>query len=95
MSLWLSFRVWPTGSPRPFRPEPKTFSFIGSLPALNEGISHITRLYLKKLKELKKLERYRQAVLAGSQVFVRAGQQVSGWENKRYMFASSADIPAS
>jgi hypothetical protein len=50
---------------------------------------------LKKLKELKKLEWYRQAVLAGSQVFVRAGQQVSGWENKRYMFASSADIPAS
>ena len=93
--MWLSFRAWLTGNLRPFRPELKTSSFIGLLPAPNEGISHITRLYLKKLKELKKLEWYRQAVLAGSQVFVRAGQQVSGWENKRYMFASSADLPAS
>ena len=71
------------------------FSFIGLLPAPDECISHITRLYLKKLKELKKLKRYRRLALAGSRVFIRAVQQVNGWENKRYMFASSALIPAS
>jgi hypothetical protein len=65
------------------------------LPAPNEEISHITRLYLKKLKELKKLKRYRQVALAGSRVFIRAVQQVNGWENKRHMFASSTVVPAS
>jgi hypothetical protein len=71
------------------------FSFIGLLPAPNEGISHFTRLYLKKLKELKKLKRYRRVVLAGSRVFIRAVQQVNGWENRRHMFAGSVVIPAS
>jgi hypothetical protein len=71
------------------------FSFIGLLPAPNEGISHFTRLYLKKLKELKKLKRYRRVALAGSRVFIRAVQQVNGWENRRHMFAGSVVIPAS
>jgi hypothetical protein len=71
------------------------FSFIGLLPAPDEGISHITRLYLKKLQEPKKLKRYRRVTLAGSRVFIRAVQQVNGWENKLYMFASSVVIPAS
>ena len=53
-----------------------------------------TRLYLRKLRELKKLKRYRHVALAGSRVFIRAVQQVNGWENKRYLFASSAIIPA-
>jgi hypothetical protein len=71
------------------------FSFIGLLTAPNEGISRITRLYLKKLKEPKKLKRYRHPTLPGSRVFIRAAQEVNGWENKRYMLASSAVIPAS
>ena len=71
------------------------FSFIGLLPAPNEGISPVIRLYLNKLKELKKLKRYRRVTLAGSRVFIRAVQQANGWENKRYLFASSAVIPAS
>ena len=71
------------------------FSFLGLLPAPDECFSHITRLYLEKLKELKKLKCYRHVTLAGSRVFIRAVQQVNGWENKRYMFASSAVIPAS
>jgi hypothetical protein len=71
------------------------FSFIGLLPAPVECISHITRLYLNKLKELKKLKRYRLVALAGLRVFIRAVQQVNGWENRPYMFASSAVIPAS
>jgi hypothetical protein len=33
--------------------------------------------------------------LAGLRVFIRAVQQVNGWENRPYMFASSAVIPAS
>jgi hypothetical protein len=69
------------------------FSFIGLLPASNEGISHITRLYLNKLKELKKLKRYRHVTLAGSRVFIRAVQQVNGWEDRRHMFAGSVVIP--
>jgi hypothetical protein len=71
------------------------FSFIGLLSAPNEGISHIIRLYLRKLKELKKLKRYRHVTLAGSRVFIRAVQQVNGWENRRHMFAGSVVIPAS
>lgn len=71
------------------------FSFIGLLPAPIEAISHITCLYLKKLKEQQKLKRRRHVALAGSRVFIRAVQQVQGWENKRYLFASSAVIPAS
>jgi hypothetical protein len=50
---------------------------------------------LKKLKELKKLKRYRHVALAGSRVFIRAVQQVNGWENRRHMFAGSVVIPAS
>jgi hypothetical protein len=71
------------------------FSFIGLLPAPDECISLITRLYLNKLKDLKKLARYRRTALAGSRVFVRAVQQVNGWEDKLHMFAGSAVIPAS
>jgi hypothetical protein len=67
----------------------------GSRKLKNEGISHFTRLYLKKLKELKRLTRYRHVALAGSRVFIRAVQQVNGWENKAHMFAGSAVIPAS
>src|ERR1017187_5590090 len=70
------------------------FSFIGLLPAPNEGITHIIRLYLKKLKELKKLKRYRHVALAGSRVFIRAVQQVNGWENRRYMFVGNVVVPA-
>ena len=70
------------------------FSFIGLLSARNERISHITRLYLKKLKELKKLKRYRHVALAGSRVFIRAVRQVNGWEDRRYVFTSSAVVPA-
>ena len=65
------------------------------MPAPDERISHITRLYLNKLKELKKLKRYRRVTLAGSRVFIRAVQQVNGWEDRRHMFAGSVVIPAS
>ena len=69
------------------------FGFIGLLPAADESISHITRLYLRKLREWKKLKRYRHVALAGSRVFVRAVQQVNGWEDRRHMFVNSAVVP--
>jgi hypothetical protein len=71
------------------------FNFIGLLPASDECLTHIIRLYLKKLKELKRLKHYRHVTLAGSRVFMRAVQQVKGWETKLHIFASNAVIPAS
>jgi hypothetical protein len=93
--LWKDIMVFASPPCNAGRSYCSNFSFIGLLPAPNEGISHITRLFLKKLKELEKLKRYRRVALAGSRVFIRAVQQVNGWENKRYMFAGSAVIPAS
>jgi len=69
--------------------------FVGLFPAPHECLSRITRLYLGKLKVLKKLKRYRRVALAGSRVFIRAVQQVKGWETKPHVFASSALVPAS
>jgi hypothetical protein len=70
------------------------FSFIGLLPAPDECISHITRLYLKKLKELKKLKRHRHVTVAGSRVFIRAAQQVEAWECREQMRLTEALVPA-
>jgi hypothetical protein len=70
-------------------------SFIGHIPARFECISHPTRLYLKKLKELKKLKHHRHVSLASTHVFNQAVRQVNGWEYNRYQFVSSPDIPAS
>ena len=61
----------------------------------DECISHITRLYLNKLKELKKLKQYRHVLLATSRVLIRAVLRVQSWGTKLYMFVSSAVIPAS
>ena len=56
----------------------RNFNFIGLLPAPDECISHITRLYLKKLKQPKKLKRYLHLALVGSRIFIRVWQQVEG-----------------
>ena len=69
-------------------------SFIGLLPAPDECISHITRLNLKKLKEPKKLNRYLHVALAGSRIFIRAWQQVEGWECRGQMRLTEALVPA-
>jgi hypothetical protein len=61
------------------------FSFIGLLPAPDECVSHITRPYLKKPKEPKKLKRNRRVALAGSPIVIRAWQQVEGWECRGQM----------
>jgi hypothetical protein len=66
----------------------------GLLPAPDECISHITRLYLKKQKEVKKLKRYRRVALAGSRIFIRAWQQVEAWECRGQMRLTEALVPA-
>jgi hypothetical protein len=103
IALMLSVRETPTEDIMVFASPPcnagrsycSNFGFIGLLPAPDECISHITRLYLKKLKELKKLKRYRRVALAGSRVFVRAVQQVNGWENKLHMNSPKAPFSIS
>jgi hypothetical protein len=70
------------------------FSLHGLLPAPDECMSHITRLYLKKLKEPKKLKRYLHVALAGSRIFLRAWQQVEGWECRGQMRLTEALVPA-
>jgi len=64
------------------------------LPAPNERITHITRLYLNKQKELKKLKHYPHVALAGSRILIRAWQQVEGWECRQQMRLTEAPVPA-
>jgi len=64
------------------------------LPAPDECISHFTRLYLKKLKELRKLKRYLHVALPGSRIFMRAWQQVEAGEYCGPMRLTEALVPA-
>jgi hypothetical protein len=64
------------------------------MPAPNERITHISRLYLKKLKELKKLKHHLHVALAGSHIFIRAWQQVEGRECRGQMRRTEALAPA-
>ena len=70
------------------------FVYLGLLPAPDDGQSDITALYLKKLKEWRKLKDKRyQVPLAGSKVFIRVWQQINGWENELGMLLTSAFVP--
>jgi hypothetical protein len=79
---------------KPGRSYCSNFSFIILLLAPDECINHITRLYLKKLKELKRLKRYVHVALAGSRIFIRAWQHVGGWECRGQMRLTEALVPA-
>jgi hypothetical protein len=47
------------------------------------GEIDITKLYLKKLKEWRKLtDKSYHIPLEGSRIFIRVWQQVNGWENE-------------
>ena len=71
------------------------YAFIGLLPPPVKGEIDITDLYLKKLKEWRKLEHRRYHIrLEGSRVFIRVWQQMDGWENELGMFRGSALTPA-
>jgi hypothetical protein len=71
------------------------YAFLGLLSAWEAGVSDISRLYLAKLKEWRHLEdRKYQVSLPRARVFVRAVQQVNGWENETWRFESWAFVPA-
>ena len=71
------------------------YAFLGLAPAPVDGESDVTALYLRKLKEWRKLKDKRyQVPLAGAKVFVRVWQQVNGWEHVLGMFRASAFVPA-
>jgi len=71
------------------------YAFLGLLPPPRGGFSDITELYLKSSREWRKLKDKRyQVPLPGSKIFVRAWQQVNGWENQIFARMSSALVPA-
>jgi hypothetical protein len=70
------------------------YVFLGLLPAPVRGESDIVRLYLKKLKEWRKLKHKSYHIpLEGARVFIRVWQQANGWENELGMFRGSALTP--
>jgi hypothetical protein len=71
------------------------YVFLGLLPAPTKGEIDITKLYLAKLKEWRKLrDRCYHIPLEGSRVFIRVWQQVNGWENELGMFRANGPAPA-
>ena len=71
------------------------YAFLGLLPAPTKSWCDIAKLYLKKLKEWRRLKHKRYHVpLAGSRIFIRVWQQVTGWENELGRFVGDARVPA-
>jgi hypothetical protein len=71
------------------------WAFIGLLHLSKTAEIDITALYLKKLKEWRKLKHKRYHIpLEGSRIFIRVWQQIDGWENEVGMFRASALVPA-
>jgi hypothetical protein len=71
------------------------YAFLGLLGPAEGGQSDITGMYMKKLKEWRQLKGKRYHVAwEGSRVFIRAWQQVNGWENKVWRFEGSDFVPA-
>jgi hypothetical protein len=70
------------------------YAFLGLLPAPVKGESDITKLYLNKLKEWRKLkDKAYHIPLEGSRIFIRVWQQVNGWENELRRFQANALAP--
>jgi hypothetical protein len=70
------------------------YAFLGLLPAPVRGESDITKLYLRKLKEWRKLQpRCYHIPLEGSRIFIRVWQQVNGWENELGMCRADTLAP--
>jgi hypothetical protein len=70
------------------------FAFLGLVSASGGKAGDISKLYLKKLAEWRKLKAKRYHVpLAGSKIFIRVCQQVDGWKNELGMFRGSAFVP--
>ena len=70
------------------------YVFLGTARPPKGGEIDFTELYLKKLKEWRKLKHKRyQVPLEGAKVFIRVWQQVNGWVNELGMFRASAFVP--
>jgi hypothetical protein len=70
------------------------YAFIGLLPAPVKNESDITKLYLKKLEEWRKLkDKSYHIPLEGSRIFIRVWQQINGWEHEVGMFQAHALAP--
>ena len=70
------------------------YAFLGLLSARKNGKIDIADLYLRKLKEWRKLKNKKYHLpLEGSKIFIQALQQVNGWENEAMMFVASALVP--
>ena len=70
------------------------FAFLGLVRVPGGKAIDISKLYLKKLAEWRKLKPKRYHVpLEGSKVFICVCQQVDGWKNERGMFRGSAFVP--
>ena len=67
------------------------YALLGLLPPPVGDEIDITDIYLKKLKEWRKLnyKRY-QVPLEGSKIFIRVWQQMNGWVNEAGMFQANA-----
>jgi len=71
------------------------YGFLGLLPFPYDGLSNFTDQYLTKLKEWRILKEDKYHVpLPGAKIFLRAVQQVNGWENELGMFRAAAFVPA-
>lgn len=71
------------------------YVFLGLLPPPEDGESDITDLFLNKLKEWRQLkDRRYQVPLPGAKIFIRAWQQVNGWENVAFARKTFAFVPA-
>ena len=71
------------------------YAFLGLLPVPQGAMCDITKLYLKKLKEWRKLkDKTYHIPLEGSRIFIRVWQQVNGWENELRSFQANALAPA-
>jgi len=70
------------------------YAFLGFLPPPVGEESDITELYLRKLKEWRRLKDKRYHLpLEGSKIFIRVWQQINGWVNELGRFQASALIP--
>jgi len=70
------------------------YAFLGLLSAPVRGEIDIIKLYLKKLKEWRKLKDKRYHLpLERSRIFIRVWQHVNGWENEVGMFLANALVP--
>jgi hypothetical protein len=70
------------------------YAFLGLLPPPKGGESEITKLYLTKLKEWRRLKSAQyQVPLEGARICIRTWPQDNGWEGKGWMMISQGLAP--